>query len=236
MDKRVQGIVFIKILFITLLLSLNNAAQASNQLVFSTGEFFIFDMNKKIISSIYKRLGYHVIVNQYPAKRALKMSNSGAVDGELFRIKGMQRFYPNLRMVPTPIHTFTVQALSIDLDIKINDWYDLQPYKIGIINGIKYAEVGTKGMQVHAVNTYKELFRLLERKRVDVIICTKFACDYELKKIKDNNIKNLGVIQKISFYHYLHRKHEKLIPLVNAQIIQMHEEDEIERILQAQCC
>jgi polar amino acid transport system substrate-binding protein len=117
MDKREWGMVLIKILFITLLLCLSNVAQTSNQLVFSTGEFFIFDRNKKIVSSIYKRLGYDVIVNQYPAKRALKMSNSGAVDGELFRIKGMQRFYPNLRIVPTAIDTIKAQALSIDLDI-----------------------------------------------------------------------------------------------------------------------
>ncbi len=228
--------VLIKILFITLLLCLSNIAQASNQLVFSTGEFFIFDRNKKIVSSIYKRLGYDVIVNQYPAKRALKMSNSGAVDGELFRIKGMQRFYPNLRIVPTAIDTIKAQALSIDLDIQINDWHDLQPYKIGIITGIKYAQIGTNGMKVHPVNTYKELFSLLERKRVDVIVCTKSACDYELKKFKDNNIKSLGIIQEVSFYHYLHRKHEKLIPLVNAQIIQMHKEGEIERLHKEDCC
>ncbi len=207
------------------MLFLHNVTQAANQLVFSTGYFFIFEKGKNIVSQIYQKLDYDIVIKQYPDKRALKMSNNGEVDGELLRIKGMQQYYPNLRMVPTAIDQLDALALAIDLDVEMNDWQDLKPYKIGIINGIKYAQIGTLGMQVHPVNTYQELFDLLERKRVDVIVCTKFACDYELKKLQDNNIKSLGVVQRIPLYHYLHRKHEKLIPLLNAKIIQMHKED-----------
>ncbi|MEM5527896.1 hypothetical protein WN093_03595 [Gammaproteobacteria bacterium AS21] len=216
---------YLKIILIALMLFLHNVTQASNQLVFSTGYFFIFEKGKNIVSQIYQKLDYDIVIKQYPDKRALKMSNNGEVDGELLRIKGMQQYYPNLRMVPTAIDQLDAQALAIDLDVEMNDWQDLKPYKIGIINGIKYAQIGTLGMQVHPVNTYQELFDLLERKRVDVIVCTKFACDYELKKLQDNNIKSLGVVQRIPLYHYLHRKHEKLIPLLNAKIIQMHKED-----------
>jgi len=229
--QRKQEMGYIKVIFIALTLLFGNTAQAANQLVFSSGYFFLFDKSKEIVSQIYKRLGYDIIIDIYPAKRALKMSNSGLVDGELFRIKGLQQTYPNLRMVPTPLYELDALAISINLAVEVNNWQDLQPYKIGIMSGAEYAKKGAKGMDTHPANNYKELFNMLERKRVDVIVCIKPACLFELKKLKINNINVLGVVERMFVYHYLHRKHEKLVPLVDEQIIQMHKEGIIEKIV-----
>ena len=53
------------------MLFLHNVAQASNQLVFSTGYFFIFEKGKNIVSQIYQKLSLAIKIRAYFSQTSL---------------------------------------------------------------------------------------------------------------------------------------------------------------------
>src|SRR6516164_7155708 len=56
---------------------------------------------KQILTEAYQRLGITIVLKTFPAERALLISNSGVEsDGELLRISGLGKDYPNLVVVP----------------------------------------------------------------------------------------------------------------------------------------
>jgi len=213
-----------KIAVLILAITLSNQLQAAEELTFSVNFFakqnkHHDDSYKFFIRQIYKTIGIDTHFLHYPAERSLILSNSGRLDGEVVRAEGLERKYPNLKMIPTPIHELEVLALSIDLDVEIKDWQDLSPYKTGIVTGIKYSERKTKSMNIHRVTYLEQLLQMLVKKRLDIVLCTRISCLKALTELKLNNIKVIGSFDSVPLFHYLHRKHEALIPLVNAEII-----------------
>ena len=214
----------IKITVLIIAISLSNHLLAAEELTFATGFFAQHnnsndDSYKLFIRQIYKTIGIDTHFLHYPAERSLRLSNSGQLDGEVIRIKGLERKYPNLRMIPTPIHKLEVLALSVDLDVEITDWQDLSPYKIGILTGIKYSEKKTKNMEVHRVTHIEQLLKMLAKNRLDIVLCMRIPCLKSLIELKLDNIKVIGSFDSVPLFHYIHRKHEAIIPLVDAEII-----------------
>ena len=98
--KFLKNIVSSVIIFICSTLPLS----ATDTLTFSSIENSGFTpFAKSIILKAYENEGIQVSINPLPAKRALKTANYGKeVDGELFRISGIEKKYPNL--IPIKIY------------------------------------------------------------------------------------------------------------------------------------
>ena len=56
-----------------------------------------------ILTEAYKYLGIDLTFTTLPAQRALKLSESGEIDGETQRITVIEKSFPTLIRVPTPI-------------------------------------------------------------------------------------------------------------------------------------
>ena len=172
---------------------------------------------------MFRRIGRKVDLVRLPAERALINVNAGLQDGEMSRIKGLEKKYPNLIRVPETVMTWEFVAFSKNNIRPIKSWVSLKGYTVGIINGWKILEANVPmDVEVIKVRDAGRLFNLLFRKRVDVIIYEKWAGLSKLKKTGKDKGRNRFIMHKPALvkrlmYVYLNKKHDKLIaPLEKA--------------------
>ncbi len=167
-----------------------------------------------------------------PAERALHTSNSGKIDGEVFRIVNVHKRFTNLVMVPTPINVLEGIAFVKDRHIVINNgWESLSNYKIGGQVGVKFVERGTKDMNRYLVDTNEQLFHMLDRGRVDVAVAAYVNGIKAIKKLELTSVKALQPsIQTYPLYHYLHKKNADLVPKLDKVLREMKRSGRIDQI------
>lgn len=155
------------------------------------------------------------------------MSNTGVMDGEVHRIEGVDNEYNNLVMIPIPINRLEIITFTSQSDIKGDH---LKPHKIGIRRGVKYAEEVTQNMDVYKTNSMDQLFRMLGSGRVDAVVASHISGLQHISSLKIEGIKTSSQpwLTK-SLYHYLHKKHEHLIPLITQSLKELEAEGFIQK-------
>jgi len=168
-----------------------------------------------------------------PARRALEMSNDGQVDGELHRILGIDKRWANLIRVPNRVNVLEATAFTKSIDFTVAGWSSLKPYSVGVRRGIQFSNTNTQGMSRQIVNTVQGLFEILQYDRIEVVVTSLINGLSELKEIKHSSIKLLKpAIEIYPLYHYLHKKHQDMVPKVNGVLEQMKKEGLIQHIRQ----
>lgn len=185
-----------------------------------------------VVEAAYERAGIPMEIRWVPAKRALSEANRGDTDGDIGRIEGTEKVWENLVPVPTSYMTFTARAYSNDVHAVIRDWPDLKPYRVGIIRGVRYAEIGTENMKRRKANTPVELMRLLVGNHVDVVIAADEVAHLTIiRKFSGEGIDSVsGPLYEAPIYHFLHRRNENLIGRLDAAIREMVDAGEIDLI------
>ncbi len=113
----------------------------------------------------------------------------------------------------------------------VTGWDSLKPYNIVIRLGIKYAEKGTKGMKVHTVSENEHLFIALDYGRCDVAVSSRLIGLEYIQKLQFSEIKILEPpLVKMELFHFLHKKHEKLIPEITKVLKEMQAKGRIREI------
>ncbi len=169
-----------------------------------------------IIRAAYDKLGVSVKYKTFPAERSLIMSNDGKSDGELVRISGLSKKYPNLIQIPFSHAVVEQMAFSVQAGLKITGWDSLASLKIAFDRGFKVAERNTKGMNAHSVSSHEAAFRMVKIGRMDVAVANRFTGARILRKPEFKTVLMIEPpLQASQLYHYLHVRHEHLIePLV----------------------
>ncbi len=222
--NKINPLIRVAFLAIVLGLSVFVAAPAfAEKLTFSTIKGHINGpRSQKILTEAYQRLGIEVVFKELPGQRAIQGANEGKFDGEVFRIGGLNKKFPNLIMIAEPYLLAQDSVFSKKVDFKVDGFESLRPYRIGIRRGIKAAEQGTMGMEIQKTNTYKQLFKLLDKERVDVIFVNTLL---GLQIMEELNLQDIKVLQppifQANLYHYLHKKHEALVPKVEKVLQEM---------------
>lgn len=186
-----------------------------------------------IAKEAFSRVGVRLIIDDIPAKRALINANKGIHDGDLARIPGVTRTYPNLLVVPEVTWVAEITGFSKDANIKHPNWDSLSEYNVAYVRGWVVFERNVKKSQsTTQVITPESLFTLLNKNRTDIAL-------YE-KKMGYGVISEMGIkgIQAISptllntpIHIYLHKKHKKLIPKISEAIKAMKRDGTYEKIL-----
>jgi len=219
-------------LIVGFLLCYNVIAQAENKLIFSGISGAVnSDISMRVLSEAYKEIGFDVKFLPLPGERALRASNSGETDGEVFRIANVQKRYKNLIPVPTPINVLEGIVFTKNKNIKVNGWNSLKPYRIGIQVGIKFVERGTKGMNRTIVDSNEQLFRMLNAGRIDIAVVAYTNGVKAIKKLGVDGIKaNKPAVQVYPLYHYLNTKHSSLVNKLDAVLKKMQSTGRIKEI------
>jgi len=203
------------------------------QLVFSTfpdsGAGIVF---KRVLVEAYDRLGYEVVIKEYPAERALIMSNSGGVDGEAGRINVIERSYKKLIRIPIPIFYARTVVFTKRTDIVLADgWDSLQPYTLGVLIGYKHAEKMTAHMKRILTPTFTNLLTMVEEGRIDLAVVSLFDGLKTLQALRFSDLHPLDPpLGVLPMYHYLNEKHADLVPAVEKVLGDMTAEGRLEMI------
>lgn len=187
----------------------------------------------KITHEAFSRIGYNVIIKSLPSERALINANEGIDDGEILRIDGIEKMYPNLIKVPEKTFDFEFVVLTKSNTIQISDWDDLTPYSVGIIKGWKILEKGTRSYsEVVHVENVNHLFNMLNKDRVELVIYERVQAEYLIMKNKLNDIRIiLPPLLIKEMYLHLNKRHIKLIPELTEALKQMKRDGTYDRII-----
>ena len=204
---------------------------AGNTLIFGQSFDPIADISARVLKEAYKRINIEVEFKKMPAERSIENSNNGLLDGEVNRITGIEKQYSNLIMIPFPINFLEGVAFTKKQNITINGWDSLKPYTIAIRLGTKFAEYGTKGMNVSKFVSNEKIFDLVSENRYDICISSRVVGLYQIKKQNLIGIKALDPpLVKHDLFHYLNKKHEDFVPIISREIQKMLQEGRISEI------
>ena len=173
-----------------------------------------------ILTDIYKRAGLTLTVQPVPNARATMMATSGMVDGEVARIDTYAENNPPLQRVDPPYYYFTASAIAkSNRGIRINSKEDLKKYRVGIVRGILYLKQMTMGVEnLEIANGHDNLYKMLEKDRVDVIIDTRINSRYFIKKFDLKEMELVGDLARFDNYNILTPANKNLAPKISATI------------------
>lgn len=219
-DKNVIYLRLPIILFFVILSLVARPTYAEQTLVLNTTFPYPISTNEQtgfvdiVVQQAFKRIGYGFKSVNLPAERALRNANAGIDDGDLLRIAGLEKTYPNLIQVPEKIMDVEFSIFSKNNQLPIFKWGDLKTYTVAIITGWKILENNiTDVVELTKVKNVDQLFSMLLKDRVDTIAYSRWV---GLGYINKNAIKDIHIIQppiaKRAMYVYLHKKHRSIVP------------------------
>jgi len=177
------------------------------------------------LRTVYGKLGMSVDFADLPAERAVVESNAGRADGETARIVGMEASYPNLRRIDVPLYVNTnsvfVYGVGKHVPVSLEQLSSLE--RVGIVGGWKASEEATAGWKsVVRLTSYGSALQMLKLGRLDAFLGrsedTMRAMAPEGLSLADFPNK---VVLRFFLFHYLHRKHEALLPVVTSELLRM---------------
>lgn len=178
-----------------------------------------------IVKEMFKRAGLSAKTVSLPSERSLINANAGIDDGNIARIKGIEKKYLNLIMVPEKIIDFDFVIFTKNKHFKVDGWKSLEPYNISFINGWKFFEKKAKYFKsLIRVQNSMQLFNLLDNDRTDIVLYDLWSGLWRLKKSTGNIHYLRPPIASVKLYLYVHKKHKKIIPLLTNALINMKQD------------
>ena len=137
----ITGNKIMKNLFYIIIFCLVNSttlARTPERLVFSGIEGSVnSEISMQVLERAYQQLGIAVVYKPLPGERSLHTSNSGEVDGEVFRIANVSKKYTNLIQIPTSINSIEAVAFSKDENLKLDGWQSLNIWEQALFTPIR---------------------------------------------------------------------------------------------------
>jgi polar amino acid transport system substrate-binding protein len=166
-----------------------------------------------IAMEAFRRVGVELRLVKLPAERALLLANDGLQDGDLTRIAGLEEQYPNLVRVPEKLIDWDFAAFSKDASIPA-DFEAIRRRSAGLIKGWKIYEQNMAGaVHVTTVDDPEQLFRLLDRDRIDVALYARWMGLALIRKQAFKNVRPLEPpLASRAMYVYLNKRHAGLVP------------------------
>lgn len=171
-----------------------------------------------------------------PSLRALKISNSGMLDGELHRVGDFHKItfdkYNNLIKIDHKLLSVYL-AVFTKKNITIKTWSDLNNYALAYYRGRKNVDTYLKHAgikhRIYKVNTDEQAFHMLATNKVDVVISESYLGNSLINSSQYlRDIKEIKRLDKTDIYAYIHSKHQSLIPALLKSLKQMKSQSNIE--------
>ena len=188
-----------------------------------------------ILSRIYGKIEIDINLSSMTANRAEKEASTGAVDGEVARITMYGVNNPNLIKVPTPYYRVETMAF-VRADSLINDISieKLADYSVIRIRGIKNTDNLTKRVErVQDFDSVGKMMSFLLLDRADIAITGRINGKISLKKLRYSEIRIVEPpLITNDMYHYIHKDHMQLVPLIDERIKEMVASGELEKLIE----
>lgn len=210
--------------------SLSLVVSDANPIYANSEEGGILD---RLAQEAFGRIGLTIHVTRLPSERAIELANQGHVDGDLFRIAGLEKKFSNLRMVSEPWLEMHFVAFTLQENLSLSTWQDLIPLHVAFIKGWQVFETNLKqARSITRADNSPQLFELLKQQRVDVILYDALQGEWLKQKLGMNHARIAGKPLITSPIHiYLHSKHAAMIPKVTQALRDMKQDGTWQRIM-----
>lgn len=181
----------------------------------------------KVYQQLAERMGITIrIENLSASERGLRNADNGLVDGDVGRVAGIEKQYPNLISVPVPVMRYEMVVFSRSVDFNVSSPESIKPYNVGVVRGWKVLEQAAFGAySVTPVETAEQMFTMLSKGRIDIALLEKLE---GLQIINSMNIKDIRVLKpdlfEGHFYLYLNKKHAALVLRFESELRKMQRE------------
>lgn len=188
-----------------------------------------------IYTDAFKRLGYHLVVAEYPLARGAALAKQGAIDGLLQRAAFYHDIDPSLVQVTESHFTTRFVAYGIKPITGLNGWSSLRDRALHVEcrRGILVCEVQAPkylGDDHVAIANSTELgLRMLVHGRADLLIDSKYSVDGWLTNPEFRAVRALGVMDEQTMHVFLHAKHTALAPRLADVLRQMKQDGVVEQ-------
>lgn len=186
----------------------------------------------RVVGEAFRRAGVTLKLVKLPAERGLIDANAGIDDGDLSRIAGLDKTYPNLVRVPEKIFDLEFVALTRKARAHHVNWRSLEPLSVGYIKGWKIFEQSlTPKTAAITTDTPEQLMEMLGRGRVDVALYSRWmglAMAHQMR-IGDVHVIEPPLATREMFV-YLHRRHAALAPKIAEALRALKREGVYDRI------
>ncbi|GMR07553.1 MAG: transporter substrate-binding domain-containing protein [Gammaproteobacteria bacterium] len=211
--------------------------EAENKLVINTGNHEPYISGNgggfygRITKEVFRRLGIEADLISVPSQRSLVNANAGIDDGNMARIKGIEKRFPNLVRVPEKIIDFEFVVYSAGPVFDVTGWESLRPYEIGFINGWLILERNvTSTKKIIKLKSPRQLFDMVKKKRIDLIIYERWGGLWWIKELNSGAKLLQPNIAKRELFLYLHKKHAYLVPDAAQALVDMKKDGAYQRI------
>lgn len=206
-------------------------ASAGETIVLSQREDPLAEVASKIAAEAYRRIGIATHFMRLPSERALQAADSGLTGGDLIRMAGIERMYPNLVQVPEPMLSYDNVAFTTGLGFKVDGWESLRPYRLCVLRNMKLAEQGTEGMERSFGNDVPQLIKMLRAGRCEVAVLAYIVWP-EIDRLQAGPLRSLDPpIFSQPLYLFVNNKHAALVPKLAHALREMRADGTTARIL-----
>lgn len=193
-----------------------------------------------ILTEAFKKNNIEFSALYIPSLRALRISNSGELDGELHRVSNFHEItnnqYNNLLRIDCKLLSVHLTVFAKEKFL-INNNEEIKNYSLAYYRGRKDVDQLLSQLKTHEsiyrVNTDIQAFQMLVTGRVDLVISESHLGNRIIdSNTKFNNIKELKRLTKTNIYSYIHKKHQALLPIINKTLEQMKAQGRFKEIVE----
>ncbi|MEO5354859.1 MAG: transporter substrate-binding domain-containing protein, partial [Magnetococcus sp. XQGC-1] len=187
----------------------------------------------RLSTELFRRVGKGIRILRLPSERALQLANQGEVDGDLFRIPGLENRFPSLIMLPEPWLEMRFVAFTLRGDLRINTWEDLPPLRVAFIRGWQVFEKNIpQTVTLVRADDAPQLFQILGRQRVDLILYDALQGEFLKQEMGMGQARIAGrPLQTSPIHAYLHRRHAHIVPELAAELRKMKQDGTWQQIV-----
>lgn len=189
----------------------------------------------RLAAEAFRRAGSDARIQTYESsERAFLNADNGIDDGVALRIRGIEKLYANLVMVPESIIDNDFVACSLGMDVPTEDWNALAPYHVIHLVGWKIFELNLPaGTQATRVREASQMFYLLQQGRGDLVLYERWQALWWARQLGLRIHILQPPLARQEMFFYLHKKHGPLVDKVAAALAEMKRDGSYKRIFDA---
>lgn len=164
----------------------------------------------ELMDLAYDQLGYQLELIEFDQPQALRAADEGTLDGQLGRIAAIESRYANLVRVDFPLFKFELIMLTRCAECQLNDLNSVV-LRSGYPVAEQYLDSQNYQGRRLSLKSVSAQLNLLAQRQVDGIA----ILDFHLKQAFDSHSNPSYHRQHLNdyySYHYVHKRHEALIP------------------------
>ena len=178
---------------------------------------------KNILSGIYGDMGCETVMTDLPPRRGIHHFNNGKVDGELYRLRQVEKLYTRkFQRSGMPLFRLS-NSLWLHPKLKNNE-----RYLIGYIGGVVWQENYMKGRPGKAFASSQKMFQAYNKGQIKGFLAADPSVQIKIKNSQLTPVPEKGkVLLEEPLYHYVG---EEFGAFINAftQKLESHPFKEIE--------